>query len=74
MDPHIALEAELAPPKFVFDEAGRRGSAVDSLVSSGCIVSGADVRRSVVDKYCHLPDGFSVGIDHDADRARGFHG
>jgi glucose-1-phosphate adenylyltransferase len=31
------------------------------------------VRRSVVDKYCHLPHGFSVGIDHDADRARGFH-
>ncbi len=105
--PILSLQPQLAPAKFVFDEDGRRGSAVDSLVSSGCIISGASVRRSVlfskvlldqgtvieeslvlpyatigrdaivkrsvVDKYCHLPDGFSVGIDHDADRARGFH-
>jgi glucose-1-phosphate adenylyltransferase len=38
---------EQAPPaKFVFDDADRRGTAIDSLVSSGCIVSGATVRRS----------------------------
>ena len=36
------------PAKFVFDDDGRRGFAVDSLVSSGCIVSGALVRRSVL--------------------------
>ncbi len=36
------------PAKFVFDDDGRRGMAVDSLVSSGCIVSGALVRRSVL--------------------------
>lgn len=34
--------------KFVFDEEGRRGMAIDSLVANGAIVSGGSVRRSVV--------------------------
>lgn len=34
--------------KFVFDEEGRRGMALDSLVANGAIVSGSTVRRSVV--------------------------
>ena len=38
----------LPPAKFVFDEDGRRGMAVDSLISAGVIVSGATVRRSVL--------------------------
>lgn len=36
------------PAKFVFDEDGRRGEAIDSLISAGCIISGAKVKRSVV--------------------------
>ena len=36
------------PAKFVFDDDGRRGMAVDSMVSGGCIISGALVRRSVL--------------------------
>lgn len=41
--------AEITPPaKFVHDLDGRRGSAVSSLVSGGCIVSGANVSRSLV--------------------------
>ena len=36
------------PAKFVFDEDGRRGEAIDSLVSAGCIVSGATVKRTVL--------------------------
>ncbi|MCL4169504.1 UNVERIFIED_CONTAM: hypothetical protein GTU68_048637 [Idotea baltica] len=36
------------PAKFVFDEDGRRGEAIDSLISAGCILSGARVKRSVV--------------------------
>ena len=41
--------AEITPPaKFVHDEDGRRGSAVSSLVSGGCIVSGASLRRSLL--------------------------
>ncbi len=38
----------LPPAKFVFDDEGRRGMAVDSLVAGGCIVSGSSVRRSVL--------------------------
>ncbi len=41
--------AEITPPaKFVHDEEHRRGQAVSSLVSGGCIVSGASLRRSLL--------------------------
>jgi len=41
--------SELTPPaKFVHDEESRRGSAVSSMVSGGCIVSGASLRRSLL--------------------------
>ena len=40
---------EITPPaKFVHDVDGRRGSAVSSLVSGGCIVSGAAISRSLI--------------------------
>lgn len=40
---------EVTPPaKFVHDLDGRRGSAVSSLVSGGCIVSGASIRRALL--------------------------
>jgi glucose-1-phosphate adenylyltransferase len=46
--------SELTPPaKFVHDEDGRRGSAVTSLVSGGCIVSGASLRRSLLFNNVH---------------------
>ena len=41
-------QEQLPPAKFVFDEDGRRGYAVDSLVSGGCIVSGSRIARSVL--------------------------
>jgi glucose-1-phosphate adenylyltransferase len=34
--------------KFVFNENGRQGKAIDSIVSEGCIVSGADVQHSLL--------------------------
>lgn len=41
--------SELVPPaKFVHDEDGRRGKAVSSLVSGGCIISGAGVKNSLL--------------------------
>jgi len=41
--------AEVTPPaKFVHNDKGRRGEAVDSLVSGGCIVSGGSVHRSLL--------------------------
>jgi glucose-1-phosphate adenylyltransferase len=97
-------QEQLPPAKFVFDDDGRRGMAVDSLVSGGCIISGATVRRSllfsnvhvddhasvedsvilpdvhvgrhavlkrtIVDKYCRIPDGLVVGLNPEEDRGR----
>jgi glucose-1-phosphate adenylyltransferase len=41
--------AEILPPaKFIHDEDGRRGMAVSSLVSGDCIVSGSEVRNSLL--------------------------
>ncbi len=41
--------AELtAPAKFVHDEPERRGTAISSMVSGGCIVSGTELRRSLL--------------------------
>ena len=104
--PILSRQPQLPPAKFVFDGDQLRGTALDSLIASGCIVSGATVRRSilfskvrvgegsyvedslvlpevvigrgvtlkrtVVDKRCVLPDGFSAGVSPDADRLR-FH-
>jgi glucose-1-phosphate adenylyltransferase len=101
--PIWTLQRQAPPAKFVFDSP-RLGAAIDSLVASGCIVSGATVRRSllssgvhvqdgstiedsvilplvsigkgvklrrtIVEKHCILPDGFSAGFDRHADRHR----
>jgi glucose-1-phosphate adenylyltransferase len=47
--------AEITPPaKFVHDEDGRRGQALNSLVSGGCIVSGGLLRRSLLFTGVHV--------------------
>ncbi|MFA6970468.1 MAG: glucose-1-phosphate adenylyltransferase [Gallionella sp.] len=46
--PIWTYQEQLPPAKFVFDEPDRRGMAVDSLVSGGCIVSGSIVKRSLL--------------------------
>jgi glucose-1-phosphate adenylyltransferase len=46
--PIWTYQEQLPPAKFVFDDEDRRGKAIDSLVSGGCIISGAAVRRSVL--------------------------
>ncbi|OAN67009.1 glucose-1-phosphate adenylyltransferase [Magnetospirillum moscoviense] len=46
--PIWTYQAQLPPAKFVFDNDERRGMAVDSMVSGGCIISGATVRRSLL--------------------------
>jgi glucose-1-phosphate adenylyltransferase len=46
--PILSTQPQLPPAKFVFDDDTRRGTALDSLVSDGCIVSGAAVRRSIL--------------------------
>ena len=42
------------PAKFVFDEEGRRGQAIDSVLSGGTILSGGSVRNSVVGRYVRV--------------------
>ncbi len=46
--PIWTYQEQLPPAKFVFDQDGRRGNAVDSLVSGGCIISGSCVRQSLM--------------------------
>jgi len=41
-------QSQSPPAKFVFDEEGRRGTATQSMVSGGCIVSGSEVSRSLL--------------------------
>ncbi len=48
------------PAKFVFDDANRRGLAIDSIVSDGCILSGGVVRKSVLGRGIHVHSGALV--------------
>ncbi len=41
-------QAQTPPAKFVFDDDDRRGQAIDSMISGGCIISGATVRHSLI--------------------------
>jgi len=99
-------QRQYPPAKFVFAETGRSGTALDSIVSNGCIVSGGLVKNSVlspdvrVNSYCeidacilfshvsvgrhcrirraildrdvHVPEGTTIGYDAEADRQRYF--
>ena len=55
--PIWTYQEQLPPAKFVFDEEGRRGMAIDSMVSGGCIISGATVRRSVLFSNVRVAEG-----------------
>jgi len=60
--PIWTYQEQRPPAKFVFDDDDRRGMAIDSLVSAGCIISGGTVRRSFlfnnvrVNSYCSVED------------------
>ncbi len=67
--------AEITPPaKFVHDKEGRRGQALSSLVSGGCIISGGTVRESLlftnvrVHSYCDI-EGAVILPNADVGRA-----
>ena len=60
--PIWTYQPQSAPAKFIFDDEGRRGEAIDSLVSAGCIISGARVKRSVVFFGCRI-ENFSLVKD-----------
>lgn len=104
--PIFSQQLNSPPAKFVRDAKGNLGRTIDSIVSLGCVISGArversvigpwatiesgasladtvvfervkvgpnaSVRRAILDKDVVIEDGASVGVDHEADRARGF--
>ena len=105
--PIWTYQEQLPPAKFVFDDDDRRGMAVDSMVSGGCVISGAVVRhsllfsnvrvnsyanvqdsvilpdvdigrycrirRAVIDRFCQLAEGTTIGFDAEADRRAGYY-
>jgi glucose-1-phosphate adenylyltransferase len=46
--PIWTYQVQQPPAKFVLDEEGRRGTAINSVISGGCIISGAVVRSSLL--------------------------
>jgi glucose-1-phosphate adenylyltransferase len=50
----------LPPAKFVFDDEGRRGMAINSIVSAGVIVAGGTVRRCVLSPGVRIDSGAIV--------------
>ena len=99
-------QRQYPPAKFVFAEEGRTGTALDSIVSNGCIISGGKVqnsvlspdvrvnsysevddsilfshvsvgrrcriRKAILDRDVHVPEGTTIGYDAEADRQRYF--
>lgn len=58
--PIWTYQEQLPPAKFVFNDEGRTGKAIDSLVSGGCLISGSRITNSVlfsdvrVHSYCDI--------------------
>lgn len=50
----------LPPAKFVFNDEGRRGVAIDSMVSPGAILSGGTAERSILSPNVHVGSGAMV--------------
>ncbi len=104
--PILTHQLQAPPAKFVYNQSGRCGQATESMVSAGCIISGASIRKSLIFSNCKIhsyskiesslilpdceimehctirgaiidrgsviPEGTEIGVDLDADRARGF--
>jgi glucose-1-phosphate adenylyltransferase len=58
--PILTWHPPLPPAKFVFAEKGRTGHALDSMVCAGVVVSGGEVRRSVLSPNVHVHSHASV--------------
>ena len=52
--PIWTYQDQVPPAKFVFDDEDRRGMAVDSMIAGGCIVSGSNVRLSLLFSNVHV--------------------
>jgi glucose-1-phosphate adenylyltransferase len=72
--PILTWHEPMPPAKFVFDSDGRRGTALDSMVSAGVIVSGGTVRRSILSPRVKVHQGALVEgsvLMHDVHVGRG---
>ena len=58
--PIWTYQEQLPPAKFVFDDVDRRGIAVDSMVSGGCIISGSRVSNSLLFSNVRVQDRSEV--------------
>ena len=52
--PIWTYQEQLPPAKFVFNDEDRRGMAVDSMISGGCVVSGASIIHSLLFSNVHV--------------------
>jgi len=72
--PTLTLPEPLPPAKFVLEEPGRTGMAVDSMVCAGVVVSGGAVRRSILSPRVHVHSYALVEdsvLMHEVDIGRG---
>jgi glucose-1-phosphate adenylyltransferase len=58
--PIWTYQEQLPPAKFVFDDEDRRGAAIDSMVSGGCIISGSRVSSSLLFSNVRVHDYSSI--------------
>jgi glucose-1-phosphate adenylyltransferase len=72
--PILNAPEPLPPAKFVLEEPGRTGTAVDSMVCAGVVVSGGLVRRSILSPRVHVHSYAEVEdsvLMHEVDIGRG---
>lgn len=72
--PILTWPEPLPPAKFVWEEPGRVGSAMNSMVCAGVVVSGGIVRRSILSPGVHIHSHAEVEgsvLMHDVDVGRG---
>jgi len=58
--PIWTYQEQLPPAKFILDDPGRTGRATNSMVSGGCIVSGATIRQSLLFSSVTVNEGTEI--------------
>jgi glucose-1-phosphate adenylyltransferase len=58
--PIWTYQEQQPPAKFIFDQDGRRGAAIDSMVSGGCIISGSTIKCSLLFSSVHIHSYCSI--------------
>jgi len=58
--PLRTAEYPQGPSKFTFDEDGKRGQAINSVVAEGCILAGGEVRDSILGRRIYIDNGVQI--------------